>query len=132
MEIDDLEYIPEGKQSADVDEQFFLPRDLLDYSELMDVPSVGNSQYFTFAPIRKHQHPTNPNTNGFISSRILPDGSNTIRFTTALGSDFTINEEPDNIARQRMLSEAFHNEYSGLDQKPKVVTHGEVLLTWKE
>lgn len=111
---------------------YHLPSELLDPTEPMDIPTVGDSQYFTFAPIRRHQHPTNPNTNGLISSRILPDGSNTFRLTTALSSDFTIPDTPDNSAKMRMMSDSFRDEYSSLSEKPVVLTHGEVNLTWKE
>ena len=111
---------------------FFVPRECYDSSEPMDIPSVGNSNYFTFANVRRHDHPRNPNTNGFISSRILPDGSNTFRLTTALGTDFIIPSQPDDLAKQRMSSESFYNEFSGLEKKPTVLTHGEIPLYWKE
>ena len=133
MDIVEKDDIVEGKQE-DIDEEchFYTPRECVDVSEPMDIPSVGNSKYFTFTPVRRHQHPTNPDTNGLISSRILPDGSNTFRLTTALGTDFTIPEVPDCSAAHRMNSESFYTEYSGLEHKPTVLTHGEVNLTWKE
>lgn len=121
------------EKGEDENATFFLPSDLMeDGSEPMDIPSVGNSKYFAFPPVRKHHHPTNPLTNGLISSRILPDGSNTFRVTTALSADFELRDYPDQTAQERMNSEAFHEEYKGRDQKPEVIHHGEVFLSWKE
>jgi hypothetical protein len=125
------------EKEEDTNVAFFIPSDLMEddpftSSEPMDIPSVGNSKYFSFAPVRKHHHPTNPNTNGLISSRILPDGSNTIRFTTALTSDFEVPEKPDESAMHRMQSDSFYEEYRDRDKKPEVLSHGEVFLSWKE
>jgi len=117
-----------GKQPDDYD------------SEPMDmdatVPNVGNSKYFTWQPVRRHEHPTNPLTNGFISSRILPDGSNTFRCSTALESEFEIPDVPDYNAWQRMQQASFREEY-GVDpanpqSAPVVLTSGTINLGWKE
>lgn len=120
MEIID-DFIPDGKQCDN-------------HSEPMDlsVPDVGNSKYFTFAPVRKHEHPTNPHTNGFISSRILPDGSNTIRFTTAMNTDFEIPDTPDLSGQIRMSSCSYDVDYAALEEKPVVLTHGNINLGWVE
>ena len=125
----------EEEDGWDTGEPYYhLPSECYDSTEPMDIPSVGNSEYFTFAPVRRHQHPTNPNTNGLISSRILPDGSNTIRFTTALSTDFQVpdKEEPDISAKMRMASDQFKEEYSGRSEIPNIVYSGHVGLTWKE
>lgn len=119
MEVD--EYVPDGKQCDDNSEPMDIP-----------VPDVGNSKYFTFAPVRKHQHPTNPLTNGLISSRILPDGSNTIRFTTALAQDIEIPDKPDFSAYVRMNSEDYQKDYSLVGEKPTILSHGEISLNWVE
>lgn len=132
-----LWYFGDNPPDIDIDDtyvesHYHIPSELLNPTEPMDIPSVGNSEYFSFAPVRRHQHPTNPDTNGLISSRILPDGSNTFRLTTALSSDFVIPETPDDSAKMRMMTESFNDEYSGLPEKPTVLTHGEVNLSWKE
>lgn len=116
----------------DMEHNYFIPRECYDVSEPMDIPSVGNNKYFRFAPVRRHEHPTNPDTNGLISSRILPDGSNTIRFTTAMSADFVIPDNPDYNALIRMESKEFQEEYKDCQEKPFVVTHGQVGLYWKE
>lgn len=117
---------------SDAEPYYHLPSECYDSSEPMDIPNVGNAEYFTFAPVRRHVHPTNPDTNGFISSRILPDGSNTIRFTTSLGLDFVVPEDQTVSGKMRMQSEEFQQEYDGLEEKPVVVASGNVGLTWKE
>lgn len=117
---------------SDAEPYYHLPSECYDSSEPMDIPNVGNTEYFTFAPVRRHVHPTNPDTNGFISSRILPDGSNTIRFTTSLGLDFVVPEDQTVSGKMRMQSEEFQQEYDGLEEKPVVVASGNVGLTWKE
>jgi len=117
---------------SDLESYYYLPTECLEPTEPMDIPSVGNTEYFTFAPIRRHQHPTNPDTNGFISSRILPDGSNTFRLTTALGADFQVPDTPDISGKMRMNTDEFAEEYSGLHKKPFVIHSGHIGTTWKE
>lgn len=110
---------------------YFLPDHVVE-SERMDIPNVGNSEFFRFVEVRKHEHPTNPATNGFISSRILPDGSNTFRFTTALGADIPIPDQPDWSAFNRMNSEEYKTDYAFRNEKPKILTSGAIDLFWKE
>lgn len=124
---EDNEHVPYGKQPVDNGDE------PMDECYDRDIPNIANSKYFTFAPVRKHNHPTNPNTNGLISSRILPDGSNTIRFTTALTADIEVPETPSDTAQWRMNTESFHEDYSARgEDKPTILQHGVINLNWVE
>jgi hypothetical protein len=97
-----------------------------------DLPSVANSKYFTFTQPKKFAHPTNPTTNGFISSRILPDESNLLRLSTALSADFEIQKAPDISGYYRMNSPSFKEEYANMITPPTILSHGEINLNWKK
>jgi|LakMenEpi03Aug12_release.lakeMendotaPanAssembly.Ray.scaffolds.fasta_scaffold1416391_1 hypothetical protein len=110
---------------------YYLPSDLLEDSgtEPMDeVPRISNQFYFSWPPVRKFEHPRD----GIISSRILPDESNLIRFSSNLECDFTIPSHPDESGLERMNSESFQSDYSALKDKPVVLHHGEIFLHVKQ
>lgn len=107
---------------------FFLPSNLLNENDddMMhdDIPSVQSGKYFSFPPTRSFKHPPD----GIISSRILPDESNLIRFTSNLSADFEIPSTPDFSGVCRMMTKAYQEEYSAEQEKPVVLHHGEILL----
>lgn len=62
--------------------------------------SVSNPDYFTFKECKKIIHPCNPNTNGLISSRILPDESNLIKFGTSMNVEFNLIDNHNDFSKK--------------------------------
>ena len=114
------------EKEEDPNAYYYVPSGIVDdESEPMDIPNVGDFKYFTFPSVRKsYTHPAD----GIISSRILPDESNLVRYSTDMKAEFEVPEEVHYTGFQRMCSDQYQQDYANAPEKPVVLYHGEILL----